>query len=207
MSPAKKKSAPKRTKKAARSGKRAASASAKKAKPAAKKAPAKGSPRKKGSAKAAKPAEPKQAPAAKPAPETKRAPSGSRRTRRRSPARATGAASPAPSEGRDRKPGLGLKWGCFSCGAKFYDLNKPEPICPKCGTDQRQRPKELAAEPPVQPVKRAAMAPMTRFLDEEEPAAEFTEEEEDTASELDLDTLDNGAYLEAVEDEEPEEEE
>jgi len=28
---------------------------------------------------------------------------------------------------------LGSKWECFSCGAKFYDLNKPEPLCPKCG--------------------------------------------------------------------------
>jgi uncharacterized protein (TIGR02300 family) len=35
---------------------------------------------------------------------------------------------------------LGNKFNCFKCGTKFYDLKKPEPICPKCGTDQRESP-------------------------------------------------------------------
>ena len=35
---------------------------------------------------------------------------------------------------------LGARWQCFSCGAKFYDLNRPDPLCPKCGTDQRESP-------------------------------------------------------------------
>jgi uncharacterized protein (TIGR02300 family) len=39
-----------------------------------------------------------------------------------------------------RKDKLGKKWTCFSCQAKFYDLNKEEPICPKCGADQRASP-------------------------------------------------------------------
>jgi hypothetical protein len=113
----------------------------------------------------------------------------------------------ARADERGRKPGLGLKWTCFRCSAKFYDLNKPEPLCPKCGADQRERPKEMPPEPHPPPAKRATMAPMTRFLDEEEPAAEFVEDDEDGAAELDLDTLENGAYLEeAVEEDEPEEE-
>ncbi len=33
---------------------------------------------------------------------------------------------------------LGTKHVCFKCGAKFYDLKKPDPICPKCGADQRE---------------------------------------------------------------------
>lgn len=33
-------------------------------------------------------------------------------------------------------PDLGTKHECTECGAKFYDLNKPEPTCPKCGTVQ-----------------------------------------------------------------------
>lgn len=31
-------------------------------------------------------------------------------------------------------PDLGTKYECSNCGTKFYDLGKPEPICPKCGT-------------------------------------------------------------------------
>lgn len=32
---------------------------------------------------------------------------------------------------------LGAKFECFSCGTKFYDLGKSEPICPKCGANQK----------------------------------------------------------------------
>ncbi|MEM9291485.1 MAG: FYDLN acid domain-containing protein [Acidobacteriota bacterium] len=31
---------------------------------------------------------------------------------------------------------LGKKYDCVACGTKFYDLGKPEPICPKCGANQ-----------------------------------------------------------------------
>jgi hypothetical protein len=34
-------------------------------------------------------------------------------------------------------PNLGKKFECFSCRAKFYDLGKPEAVCPKCGANQR----------------------------------------------------------------------
>ncbi|MGH7186888.1 MAG: FYDLN acid domain-containing protein, partial [Pseudomonadota bacterium] len=30
-------------------------------------------------------------------------------------------------------PDLGKKFTCFNCGTKFYNLGKPEAICPKCG--------------------------------------------------------------------------
>lgn len=30
---------------------------------------------------------------------------------------------------------LGTKYDCPSCGIKFYDFGKQEPICPKCGTN------------------------------------------------------------------------
>ncbi len=35
---------------------------------------------------------------------------------------------------------LGTKHSCFKCQTKFYDLKKPDPICPKCGADQRESP-------------------------------------------------------------------
>ena len=34
-------------------------------------------------------------------------------------------------------PELGKKYTCYSCHTKFYDLGKAEPLCPKCGSDQR----------------------------------------------------------------------
>jgi len=45
---------------------------------------------------------------------------------------------------------LGKKYECAECGTKFYDLGKPEPICPKCGTNQRglQEPPKTAAPTP-----------------------------------------------------------
>ena len=33
-------------------------------------------------------------------------------------------------------PDLGTKHVCTSCSTKFYDMGKPEPICPKCGLNQ-----------------------------------------------------------------------
>ena len=38
------------------------------------------------------------------------------------------------------KPELGTKYTCFKCECKFYDLGRPEPLCPRCGADQREDP-------------------------------------------------------------------
>ena len=35
---------------------------------------------------------------------------------------------------------LGSRHTCYECNAKFYDLNKPEPICPSCGANQFDDP-------------------------------------------------------------------
>jgi hypothetical protein len=35
---------------------------------------------------------------------------------------------------------LGKRYTCFKCECKFYDLNQPEPLCPRCGADQRENP-------------------------------------------------------------------
>jgi uncharacterized protein (TIGR02300 family) len=53
---------------------------------------------------------------------------------------------------------LGGKHVCFKCGTRFYDLNKPAAVCPKCGADQREAPvvkapaAEKRARPPARPV-------------------------------------------------------
>lgn len=48
---------------------------------------------------------------------------------------------------------LGTKHSCWKCGAKFYDLKKPAPICPKCGADARESP--AAKAPPAEKRSRA----------------------------------------------------
>ena len=37
---------------------------------------------------------------------------------------------------------FGKKFTCWSCATKFYDLNKPNPKCPKCGADPADDPKK-----------------------------------------------------------------
>ena len=69
---------------------------------------------------------------------------------------------------------LGVKYECFDCGAKFYDLNRPEPLCPKCGADQRKRPKnEPKARPPASSRRRRSRADsrMAPLLEDEEVVA------------------------------------
>jgi hypothetical protein len=31
---------------------------------------------------------------------------------------------------------LGKRFKCYKCGIKFYDLGKPQPLCPSCGANQ-----------------------------------------------------------------------
>lgn len=101
-------------------------------------------------------------------------------------------------------PELGKKYNCYSCHTKFYDLGKPEPICPKCGADQRD-----AEEAPATTSHRgraASRAPVVEepveddFTPEGEaaPAADTETEEEDIIPEPERE--------EEVEDEEEEEE-
>jgi len=35
---------------------------------------------------------------------------------------------------------MGNKYTCFKCECRFYDLGQAEPLCPRCGADQRENP-------------------------------------------------------------------
>jgi hypothetical protein len=61
-------------------------------------------------------------------------------------------------------PELGRKYTCYSCHTKFYDLGKPVPLCPKCGSDQRD-----ADEAPVYTAPRGR-----RVVEEPAEEEEFT---------------------------------
>jgi len=53
------------------------------------------------------------------------------------------------------KSKLGQRYTCFKCGTKFYDLNRPEPLCPECGADQREAPvRDIKAMLTGKPAKR-----------------------------------------------------
>ena len=135
-----------------------------------------------------KEAAPKKAPAAGP-------PGAKPEPKARKKAAASAKAVPAS---REAKPGLGYKWICFRCSAKFYDLGKPEPVCPRCNTDQRERPASDSPPSPP-PVRRPAQPPMARYLDEEEAATDetFVDEGEEEAAELDIEAIEEtGAFVE-----------
>ena len=82
---------------------------------------------------------------------------------------------------------LGNKFVCFKCSTKFYDMKKPDPVCPKCGADQRESP----ALKPASEGRRGRLAAVPKVIEPIEPAEEpeAAEDEED---------------LETFEDEEPE---
>ena len=167
-------------------------------KPAAKAAPkaAKAKPKVAAKPVAKKPAPPKKEPAPKKAPAAAAAPAAARpgpKARKK-----VGAAAKAMPASRVPKPGLGYKWICYRCNAKFYDLGKPEPLCPRCGADQRERPAS-DAPPSSPPARRPAQPPMARYLDEEEATTDetFVDEGEEEAAELDIEAIEEtGAFVE-----------
>jgi hypothetical protein len=209
--------------------------SAPKKKPVAKKSPPKPIP-KPDKKKAAKPDARAPKPDAKKAPAAKSGPSvrDLAHAERFAPQEARAKKAPKVRPSRAREPGKrpdlplptpverpggaagarGEKYVCFSCGAKFYDLGKPEPLCPRCGADQRAAPRQTRARtaPAVEaevveerPVKRS------RLLDEDEDEIVLdTDAEAADADDLDLGlgVVDEGEDFgpdEPEEEEEPEE--
>ena len=77
---------------------------------------------------------------------------------------------------------LGTKYVCFKCGTKFYDLKKPAPTCPKCGSDQRDAP---VAKPTSGRAARAA--PAKEPEEAEVPATDDEEAEEEEKEKEDED--------------------
>jgi len=99
-----------------------------------------------------------------------------------------------------RKAKLGERWVCFSCGARFYDLNKPEPLCPKCGSNQHESPqfkKPKRAKKAATPKKVATPRPPAPIEDDyeadvPEDLAPDADADVPADEELDLDDLDMG---------------
>jgi hypothetical protein len=78
------------------------------------------------------------------------------------------------------KAKLGQRYTCFSCGTKFYDLNRPIPICPECGDDQRNAPvKDISSLLSSRRRGRAAAAAEPKEAVPAAPAADEDEDEDD----------------------------
>ena len=98
------------------------------------------------------------------------------------------------------KPELGLKRVCVACNARFYDLLKTPPACPRCGTEQPleqprlRRPAGNVADTKV--VKKPADAPGAEDIEVEgvEDAEDDTVLEEEDDLEDDADAI--GAEIE-----------
>jgi hypothetical protein len=76
-------------------------------------------------------------------------------------------------------PNLGKKFECFNCRAKFYDLGKPEPLCPRCGANQKdaKSAEEAAAAP-----RPRRMAPIVVAPDEAGEFEDQPQEEEEAVA-------------------------
>lgn len=149
--------------------------------------------------------------AAKPEPKPGPPPAPPREARKEKPRKRRPASrAAAPTGVASSKPGLGSKWTCYHCQVKFYDLNKPVPLCPKCGSDQRDAPRVAPTPPPPEPPRpREKVAAMpASLLDEDEATVEDFEAD---GAEFDIGPLDDETEPEGDEDflgaEEPLEEE
>jgi hypothetical protein len=67
-------------------------------------------------------------------------------------------------------PDLGKKHECSECGAKFYDLGKPIPACPRCGasiSDGEDEPKAKPKRKRKAPAAAAKPAPKEESFDDD----------------------------------------
>jgi len=84
---------------------------------------------------------------------------------------------------------LGTKYECYNCGTRFYDLGKPEPLCPKCGANQKDAERsESPASGQAARRKRKADVAKPLDVDEDVPIEDIPEEDlEGAGLEADLD--------------------
>lgn len=73
---------------------------------------------------------------------------------------------------------LGTKFECYSCGTKFYDLGKSEPVCPKCGSNQKDVASSdtPATSQASRRRRKAEVGKVVVDVDDDEPIADLDEE-------------------------------
>ncbi len=95
---------------------------------------------------------------------------------------------------------LGKKHTCYSCQAKFYDLGKPQAVCPKCGANQKDA--EDARPAPSSRSRRAPVVVEVPVIDDE-----LEEETETVVEEDDSLVAEEAVVEEEAEDDDDDEEE
>lgn len=84
-----------------------------------------------------------------------------------------------------RRESLGKRYTCPSCGIKFYDLNKPEAICPKCKTKHPGIKLSLKKSAPIEDMD----------SDVEDPELEDDDSDDEDDSDEEIDELDEDFEL------------
>jgi uncharacterized protein (TIGR02300 family) len=76
---------------------------------------------------------------------------------------------------------LGTKFECFNCGTKFYDLGKSDPVCPKCGANQKDAAQ--SDTPAVSSARRRRKADTVKAIDVDDGEPIDTDIDEDIVPE------------------------
>ena len=68
------------------------------------------------------------------------------------------------------KPEWGAKRLCPSCGAKFYDLQRKNAVCPKCSTPVEPEPAAKPRRTPVEATPAPEVAKLPADIKDQQPA-------------------------------------
>jgi uncharacterized protein (TIGR02300 family) len=101
------------------------------------------------------------------------------------------------------KPEWGTKRICQGCGARFYDLNRSQIVCPKCGTENSPEPPAKLRRAPARPVvppRPAAVEPEASLLTTGTTAPEVAEGEEAEDKDKDEEVIEDTSDLGEDED-------
>ena len=89
------------------------------------------------------------------------------------------------------KPELGTKRICVSCAARFYDLTRQPPVCPKCSTEQPpEQPRVRRAIGNVMDEKRRPKPAAVPGLDTADVEVEVADDDDDAEEDVLEDTSD-----------------
>ena len=81
---------------------------------------------------------------------------------------------------------LGTKFECYNCSTKFYDLGKSDPLCPKCGANQKDAA-DAEALAVSQASRRKRKADIPKVIEVEEDVPIDIGDEEMVGPEIDAD--------------------
>jgi hypothetical protein len=79
---------------------------------------------------------------------------------------------------------LGVKHTCWKCATKFYDLKKPDAVCPKCGSDPKAAPVTKSSPPAERRrVKEVAVEEVAETVDESDLDEDLDDDDDDEPDE------------------------